>query len=88
MQNKPGGQEITPATMLKLYIYYAQGTTQGALHYYHQKQDGDALSRDTDHANDSISPIFDKVKEQNRLKQAQLIGEIGGQVMDGKIDCA
>ena len=40
------------------------------------------LSRDTEHANDSISPIFDKEKEQNRLKQAQLIGEIGGQVMD------
>ncbi|MBG3039665.1 VENN motif pre-toxin domain-containing protein, partial [Proteus mirabilis] len=41
------------------------------------------LSRDTDHANDgSINPIFDKEKEQNRLKQAQLIGEIGNQTMD------
>ncbi|MBH2944334.1 filamentous hemagglutinin, partial [Serratia ureilytica] len=41
------------------------------------------LNRDTEHANDgSISPIFNKEKEQNRLKQAQLIGEIGGQAMD------
>ncbi|HIH8968391.1 VENN motif pre-toxin domain-containing protein [Serratia marcescens] len=41
------------------------------------------LNRDTDNANDgSISPIFNKQKEQNRLKQAQLIGEIGGQAMD------
>ncbi|MFG0431207.1 hypothetical protein [Serratia liquefaciens] len=30
----------------------------------------------------SIGPIFDKEKEQNRLKQAQLIGEIAGQTMD------
>jgi filamentous hemagglutinin len=41
-----------------------------------------ALSRDTDNANGSIGPIFDKEKEQNRLKQAQLIGEIAGQTMD------
>ncbi|EIT4523570.1 hemagglutinin repeat-containing protein, partial [Salmonella enterica subsp. enterica serovar Sandiego] len=69
---------------------HAQGTTQAAVSdatiilndKAHQKQDVDALSRDTDHANDSISPIFDKDKEQNRLKQAQLIGEIGGQVSD------
>jgi len=69
---------------------HAQGTTQAAVSdgtitlndKAHQKQDVDALSRDTDHANDSISPIFDKEKEQNRLKQAQLIGEIGGQVSD------
>ncbi|MFS7249252.1 hypothetical protein AB6869_20210 [Rahnella rivi] len=47
-----------------------------------QQQNIKDLSRDTEHANDSISPIFDKEKEQNRLKQAQLIGEIGGQVMD------
>ncbi|MBO2007214.1 hypothetical protein J4732_18730 [Serratia marcescens] len=41
------------------------------------------LNRDTEHANDgSISPIFNKEKEQKRLKQAQLIGEIGGQAMD------
>ncbi|MNG65607.1 Filamentous hemagglutinin [compost metagenome] len=48
-----------------------------------QQQDVTTLNRDTDHANDgSISPIFDKEKEQNRLKQAQLIGEIGSQAMD------
>ncbi|WP_447885274.1 hemagglutinin repeat-containing protein [Serratia fonticola] len=48
-----------------------------------QQQDVTELNRDTAHANDgSISPIFDKEKEQNRLKQAQLIGEIGGQAMD------
>ncbi|ALX93080.1 filamentous hemagglutinin [Serratia fonticola] len=48
-----------------------------------QQQDVAELNRDTDHANDgSISPIFNKEKEQNRLKQAQLIGEIGGQAMD------
>ena len=40
-------------------------------------------NRDTEHANDgSISPIFNKEKEQKRLKQAQLIGEIGGR--DGR----
>ena len=32
--------------------------------------------------NSSINPIFDQEKEQNRLKQAQLIGEIGNQTMD------
>ena len=47
-----------------------------------QQQDVNALSRDTDNANGSIGPIFDKEKEQNRLKQAQLIGEIAGQTMD------
>lgn len=48
-----------------------------------QQQNVTTLNRDTDHANDgSISPIFNKEKEQNRLKQAQLIGEIGGQAMD------
>ncbi|POW58502.1 filamentous hemagglutinin [Candidatus Pantoea alvi] len=48
-----------------------------------QQQDVAQLNRDTDHASDgSISPIFDKEKEQNRLKQAQLIGDIGGQAMD------
>ncbi|MBJ2065020.1 hemagglutinin repeat-containing protein [Serratia odorifera] len=48
-----------------------------------QRQDITTLNRDTEHANDgSISPIFNKEKEQNRLKQVQLIGEIGGQVMD------
>ncbi|WP_411704685.1 VENN motif pre-toxin domain-containing protein, partial [Edaphovirga cremea] len=35
-----------------------------------------------EHANQTLSPIFDKEKEQNRLKEAQLIGEIGSQVSD------
>ena len=69
---------------------HASGTTQSAVSdgtivvrdTAAQQQNIKDLSRDTEHANDSISPIFDKEKEQNRLKQAQLIGEIGGQVMD------
>ncbi|EMS7105120.1 VENN motif pre-toxin domain-containing protein [Yersinia enterocolitica] len=40
------------------------------------------LSRDVEHANNALSPIFDKDKEQNRLREAQLIGEIGSQVSD------
>ena len=40
------------------------------------------LSRDTEHANVSISPIFNKEKEQKRLQTAQMIAEIGGQVAD------
>ncbi|MCD1126387.1 hemagglutinin repeat-containing protein, partial [Jinshanibacter sp. LJY008] len=47
-----------------------------------QQQDIADLSRDVEHANGSISPIFDKEKEQNRLKEIQLIGEIGGQMID------
>ncbi|WP_313700251.1 VENN motif pre-toxin domain-containing protein [Pantoea sp.] len=45
-----------------------------------QTQDVSALSRDTEHANDSISAIFDKEKEQERLQTAQLAGEISGQM--------
>ncbi|EPT1745662.1 VENN motif pre-toxin domain-containing protein, partial [Yersinia enterocolitica] len=37
---------------------------------------------DVEHANNALSPIFDKEKEQNRLREAQLIGEIGSQVSD------
>ena len=47
-----------------------------------QQQDVKTLSHDVEHANNSVSPIFDKEKEQNRLRQAQLIGEIGSQAMD------
>jgi filamentous hemagglutinin len=47
-----------------------------------QKQDVADLSLDVEHANQTLSPIFDKEKEQNRLKEAQLIGEIGSQVGD------
>lgn len=35
-----------------------------------------------EHANQTLSPIFDKEKEQRRLKEAQLIGEIGSQAAD------
>ncbi|MCK6929210.1 VENN motif pre-toxin domain-containing protein [Enterobacter roggenkampii] len=47
-----------------------------------QKQDVSTLRRDTDHANGSIDPIFNKEKEQKRLQTAQMIGEIGNQVAD------
>ncbi|BFI71080.1 hypothetical protein okayama9524_25920 [Yersinia pseudotuberculosis] len=47
-----------------------------------QQQNVDDLSRDVEQANNALSPIFDKEKEQNRLKEAQLIGEIGSQVGD------
>ncbi|AJI96438.1 hemagluttinin repeat family protein [Yersinia ruckeri] len=69
---------------------HAEGTTQAAVSEGSitirdadkQQQNVDDLSRDTDNANGSINPIFDKEKEQNRLREAQLIGEIGGQVSD------
>jgi len=70
---------------------HASGSTQSAVSegnlvirdQDNQQQDVAELNRDTDHANDgSINPIFDKEKEQNRLKEAQLIGEIGMQAMD------
>ncbi|ROP60167.1 VENN motif-containing pre-toxin protein [Enterobacter sp. BIGb0383] len=68
----------------------AEGTTQSAVadgtiivrDVAHQQQDVSTLSRDTDHANGSIDPIFNKEKEQRRLQTAQLIGEIGRQVSD------
>ncbi|MGR6928769.1 two-partner secretion domain-containing protein [Klebsiella aerogenes] len=47
-----------------------------------QQQDVTELSRDAAHANQTLSPIFDKEKEQNRLATAQKIGEIGRQVSD------
>ncbi|WP_187485114.1 VENN motif pre-toxin domain-containing protein, partial [Pantoea agglomerans] len=40
------------------------------------------LSRDVANANPGLDVIFDKEKEQNRLKAAQLIGEIGAQAGD------
>ncbi|WP_261371693.1 hemagglutinin repeat-containing protein [Yersinia aleksiciae] len=69
---------------------HAEGTTQAAVSEGNitirdtdkQQQNVDDLSRDVDNANGSINPIFDKEKEQSRLKEAQLIGEIGGQAMD------
>ncbi|MGS3448434.1 hemagglutinin repeat-containing protein [Klebsiella electrica] len=47
-----------------------------------QRQDVARLSRDVEHASQTLSPIFDKEKEQQRLQQSQLIGEIGSQVAD------
>ncbi|KAF6656765.1 adhesin, partial [Pantoea sp. EKM101V] len=47
-----------------------------------QKQDVADLSRDVANANPGLDVIFDKEKEQNRLKAAQLIGEIGAQAGD------
>ncbi|MBD2814924.1 hemagglutinin repeat-containing protein, partial [Xenorhabdus sp. Flor] len=47
-----------------------------------QQQDVASLSRDTDHAANGLSPIFDKEKEQQRLAQAQAIAQIGTQVLD------
>ena len=69
---------------------HAEGTTQAAVgegnitirDTENQQQDVASLSRDTEHANDSISPIFDKEKEQRRLAQVSAISDIGGQVAD------
>ncbi|MCK6878402.1 hemagglutinin repeat-containing protein [Enterobacter bugandensis] len=69
---------------------HKEGTTQAAVaegsltirDKANQKQDVADLSRDTEHANDSISPIFDKEKEQNRLSTIGMIGDIGSQVAD------
>lgn len=47
-----------------------------------QQQNVTDLSRDVEHANNALTPIFDKEKEQHRLREAQLIGEIGSQVSD------
>ncbi|WP_368890344.1 VENN motif pre-toxin domain-containing protein [Morganella morganii] len=47
-----------------------------------QKQDVADLSRDTDNAHSALNQIFDKEKEQNRVKEQQLLGEIGVQVID------
>ncbi len=47
-----------------------------------QQQNVDDLSRDVAHANQTLSPIFDKEKEQQRMQTLQLIGEIGNQAAD------
>ncbi|HDL7360884.1 TPA: VENN motif pre-toxin domain-containing protein [Yersinia enterocolitica] len=47
-----------------------------------QQQNVADLSRDVEHANNALSPTFDKEKEQNRLREINLIGEIGNQVAD------
>ncbi|EQC3559369.1 hemagglutinin repeat-containing protein, partial [Proteus mirabilis] len=48
----------------------------------HQTQDVATLSRDTENAHSALNKIFDKEKEQNRVKEQQLLGEIGVQVRD------
>ncbi|HDL7801246.1 TPA: VENN motif pre-toxin domain-containing protein [Yersinia enterocolitica] len=47
-----------------------------------QQQNVADLSRDVEHANNALSPIFDKEKEQNRLREINLIGDIGNQIAD------
>ncbi|MFV8799793.1 hypothetical protein ACNSO8_14390 [Yersinia sp. LJYL362] len=49
-----------------------------------QQQNVADLSRDVEHANNALTPIFDKEKEQNRLREINLIGEIGNQVYDAR----
>ncbi|EKN6369475.1 adhesin [Yersinia enterocolitica] len=69
---------------------HAKGTTQAAVSDGHitipdtdkQQQNVTDLSRDVEHANNALSPIFDKEKEQNRLRKINLIGDIGNQVAD------
>ncbi|EFL9994645.1 Contact-dependent inhibitor A, partial [Escherichia coli] len=69
---------------------HAEGTTQAAVaegtitirDRDNQKQNLANLSRDPAHANDSISPIFDKEKEQRRLQTVGLISDIDSQVAD------
>ena len=47
-----------------------------------QTQDVADLSRDAENAHQTLAPIFDKEKEQQRLREAQKIGEIGSQIID------
>ncbi|MBD8162199.1 two-partner secretion domain-containing protein [Erwinia persicina] len=47
-----------------------------------QQQDVSTLSRDVEHANQTLSPIFDKAAEQKRLQKAQLIGSIASSTMN------
>ncbi|EPD6701356.1 hemagglutinin repeat-containing protein [Cronobacter dublinensis] len=69
---------------------HAQGTTQAAVSEgtiivrdkANQRQDIDGLQRDVTQANDAISPIFNKEKEQTRLQTVQMVSDIGNQVAD------
>ncbi|ELF4898735.1 hemagglutinin repeat-containing protein [Salmonella enterica] len=47
-----------------------------------QKQDISTLSRDTEHAANGLSPVFDKEKVQRQLQQAQMVSDISSQVLD------
>ncbi|MDF7680589.1 hemagglutinin repeat-containing protein [Enterobacteriaceae bacterium ESL0689] len=73
----------------------ADGTTQSAVSNgsiiirdkENQRQDIAAISHDTEKANGSIRPIFDKEKEQDKIEQAQVIGDIGNQLADiGRVE--
>ncbi|HFO4554602.1 TPA: VENN motif pre-toxin domain-containing protein, partial [Escherichia coli] len=83
--NMPGGMMSAGG-----HSGHAEGTTQAAVaegtitirDRDNQKQNLANLSRDPAHANDSISPIFDKEKEQRRLQTVRLISDIGSQVAD------
>ncbi len=67
---------------------HASGTTQSAVSEgtivirdkTGQQQDMASLSRDVANANDTVSPIFNKEKEQKRLQIAQMTGDIVGQM--------
>lgn len=69
---------------------HAEGTTQAAVSQgsivirdqSHQQQDISGLQRDVTKASDTVSPIFDKEKEQKRLQTAQLISDASVQVSD------
>ncbi|ABP58744.1 hypothetical protein Ent638_0054 [Enterobacter sp. 638] len=90
--SKPSGGDFSMGGMISAASNsgHAEGTTQAAVangtitvrDKANQKQDVANLSRDTENANDSISPIFDKEKEQNRLKTVGLISDIGSQAVD------
>ncbi|WP_235134388.1 hemagglutinin repeat-containing protein [Lelliottia amnigena] len=90
--SKPSGGDFSMGGMISAASNsgHAEGTTQAAVangtitvrDKANQKQDVANLSRDTENANDSISPIFDKEKEQNRLKTVGLISDIGSQAVN------
>ncbi|WP_231942975.1 hemagglutinin repeat-containing protein [Kosakonia sacchari] len=69
---------------------HASGTTEAAVSEgsitvrdtANQHQDVSGLQRDVMKANDGISPIFNKEKEQNRLQAVQMVSDIGNQVAD------
>lgn len=68
---------------------HAQGITQAAVSEGSitvrdkaNSQDTGGLQRDVTQANDTISPIFNKEKEQNRLQAVQMVSDIGNQVAD------
>uniref|UniRef100_UPI0035A233E3 DUF637 domain-containing protein n=2 Tax=Lonsdalea populi TaxID=1172565 RepID=UPI0035A233E3 len=70
---------------------HAEGATKAAVseggliicHQADQSQDVSQLNRDAENANEgAIDPIFDKEKEQKRLRQAQLVSDIASQSLD------